>query len=486
MAWSFDSYLPVVTARESGGNDDAQNPTSSASGRYQFIDRTYLPLARAAFPGRSDDALMAMKNDPQVQNTVMRSFTDQNVQQLQRAGIEPNNGTVYAAHFLGAPGAVRALSASDDTPISQAVSAGSISANPGVFKNIRTVGDFKRWAGSYGGASTADPTTTGSITASAPGVGIPPSGRTPLGPIGSVLGGTGASAQEAPEPWSASDALIGAGASLMSVYNPSGAAALMAQLKDRKKTAKSSPWELKNYNPETGRAIRVNSETGEFQPYQVTSPYRTMDDTQRNMFNEADDNIGINSSVIANAQKYQQMIADNKIDLSLAARSKDFINSSLDASNEVGRNTQAFLQWRNGLANDLLRLNKGTQTDRDYANTLKELAPGLSNLDNRATLTALDAISTKARDHLGRQIQRQTGVLDEYGDQAPRGDYRETYGSLLPKYEETEKSFAEKRKAYLSRQDDASKADAAAPGPRVAPAREGTSFGDFMRKRLGR
>lgn len=296
-------------------------------------------------------------------------------------------------------------------------------------------------------------------------------------------GGPGAWFGQGQEGWSAGDALIGSGMSLMAMSgNAQGAAALAHMLKSaQEKKPKGNQWSIKNLNPETGKGLYVNESTGQVQERQFTTPYKTMGDTEKKVFNESDDNIGVNSSIIGNTQKYQQMIADGKIDLSLAARSKDFMNSTLDSSDEVGRNTQAFMQWRNGLANDLLRLNKGTQTDRDYANTLKELAPGLSNYDNRGTLTALDAIAGKAREHLGRQIQRQTGVLDEYGEQAPKGDYRERYGTLQPKYEQAEKDFAEKRKAYLARQDAASQAQANAPGPRVAPNRGGSpSFLDFM------
>ncbi|MBX9654476.1 hypothetical protein K2Y11_12750 [bacterium] len=357
-----------------------------------------------------------------------------------------------------------------------------------------------------GGANAADLPAEGASTASfngAAGFNIPGQGSSNSPGIVSppasapadesyknefLKGGPGALVGQGRDDWSGSDALIGSGMALMAMSgNHQGAAALAQLLTKGRKKETSSPWAIKNFNPETGKGLYVNGDTGQVEERQFAKPYKTMDDTQRKMFNEFDDNIGINSSIIANSQKYQQMIADGKIDLSLAARSKDFLNSYVDASDEVGRNTQSFLQWRNGLANDLLRLNKGTQTDRDYANTLKELAPGLSNYDNRGTLTALDAITGKARDHLGRQIQRQTGVLDEYGENAPKGDYRSNYSTLLPKYEQAEQDFAEKRKSYLSRQDAASQAQESSSTPRVAPNNGSSgSFTDFMRRRQQR
>lgn len=48
-AFNPDTYLPYLRKRESGGNDRAANPNSTAKGRYQFIDATWKTIA----PGES-------------------------------------------------------------------------------------------------------------------------------------------------------------------------------------------------------------------------------------------------------------------------------------------------------------------------------------------------------------------------------------------------------------------------------------------------
>jgi hypothetical protein len=70
-----------------------------------------------------------------------------NAKHLANAGFEPNASNVYLAHFLGPAGAVKALSVSPETPVSQAVSSAAIYANPSVFNKVRTVGDLINWSG---------------------------------------------------------------------------------------------------------------------------------------------------------------------------------------------------------------------------------------------------------------------------------------------------------------------------------------------------
>jgi hypothetical protein len=130
MPFDLDNYMRIAMGRESGGNPNARNPRSSASGQFQFIDPTYMAYARKMNPGVSEGALMAKKNDPQMQNAVMRAFTQDNVNTLQNAGIDPNNGSAYAAHFLGPQGALKALKADPNTPIDQVVDPQALAANP--------------------------------------------------------------------------------------------------------------------------------------------------------------------------------------------------------------------------------------------------------------------------------------------------------------------------------------------------------------------
>jgi hypothetical protein len=131
-----------------------QNPRSSARGLYQFVDRTFVEQFRRAFPdaaqGRSDADVLRFRgarlaDGRQVEDVLGPAFTQQNVQALGRANIEPNGTNVYLAHHFGADGAVRMLNADRGTPIDRLVSRQVMEANP--FLRGLTVNQVLSWAG---------------------------------------------------------------------------------------------------------------------------------------------------------------------------------------------------------------------------------------------------------------------------------------------------------------------------------------------------
>lgn len=140
------SYFANTRRSESGGNDSAKNPNSSATGRYQFLDSTWQGLAQQ-YPelGLTPDG----RNDPAQQEKAMKAFTMDNARQLKASGIGVNPGTLYAAHFLGAGGASKVLSADPNTPVASLVGPEVVQANPQLAN--MTVGEFQQWAASKGG-----------------------------------------------------------------------------------------------------------------------------------------------------------------------------------------------------------------------------------------------------------------------------------------------------------------------------------------------
>lgn len=148
-----DTYYASIRSAESGGNDAAKNPTSSATGRYQFLGSTWGQVA-AAHP---ELGLTANgRNDPAQQERAIRAFTQDNANQLQAAGIPITGGSLYAAHFLGVGGAKQAYRNSDNTPMPDVVGPGVVSANG--FLRGMTVGQFKQWAEKKGGGGSGTPT----------------------------------------------------------------------------------------------------------------------------------------------------------------------------------------------------------------------------------------------------------------------------------------------------------------------------------------
>ena len=154
------AYLSSIRSAESGGNDAAKNPTSTATGRYQFIQSTWAGImAKHPELGLTADG----RTNADQQELAIRVFTADNAKALAASGIEPTGGNLYAAHFLGAGGASTVLAAPDDALVSDLVGPGVVSANG--FLSGMTVADFKSWAARKGGSGVSFSETEAGMTA---------------------------------------------------------------------------------------------------------------------------------------------------------------------------------------------------------------------------------------------------------------------------------------------------------------------------------
>ena len=140
------NYFAATRGSESGGNPNAKNPNSSASGLYQFTDGTWSDLMKK-YPalGLTADGRM----DPAQQELAMQAFTLDNAEILKNSGVPISGGSLYAAHFLGAGSAPRVLTAPPETRMTSLVPSAVIKANP--FLADMTAGDFAQWAAKKGG-----------------------------------------------------------------------------------------------------------------------------------------------------------------------------------------------------------------------------------------------------------------------------------------------------------------------------------------------
>lgn len=135
------SYLAAMVGRESGGNADAKNPTSSATGLTQFIDSTWIEQMRDGvtpqrmgidISGMSDEQLLALRTDPDVSLMMGAAYAEKNAAYIQRmTGRTASEGDLYLAHFLGPEGAVNMLNADP--------SANAADVNPSAAQSNRTV-----------------------------------------------------------------------------------------------------------------------------------------------------------------------------------------------------------------------------------------------------------------------------------------------------------------------------------------------------------
>jgi hypothetical protein len=156
-------YLLATARVESNLNPNAQVPTSSARGLFQFIDQTWLatlkeqgptlgyaPYARAIsqLPSgeyavtdrRLQKAIMNLRSDPGANALMAGAFTRVNAAKLAaRLGRDPTEGELYIAHFLGPNGAGRLIGLAASSPAAPAAAAFPEAAadNPSIFYDRR-------------------------------------------------------------------------------------------------------------------------------------------------------------------------------------------------------------------------------------------------------------------------------------------------------------------------------------------------------------
>lgn len=131
---TIEQFLDLLMVAESGGNDQARNPLSTATGAYQFIESTFLYVMRRHFPKRIENLtnpqILALRTDRQIARDAAQAFTKDNATQLVAAGHASSFPHLRLAFLLGVGGAIQILNAKPDTPLSSLVGPAVIRANP--------------------------------------------------------------------------------------------------------------------------------------------------------------------------------------------------------------------------------------------------------------------------------------------------------------------------------------------------------------------
>lgn len=141
------ALVDQIIGAESGGNPNATNPNSSAAGPGQFINSTWLDVARKIRPelsDRPDSEVLALKTDPELARQATDYYAQQNQAILAKNGLPVTPGSTYLAHFAGPQGAVKILQADPNAPVESILGASVVKANP--FLAGMTAQGLQAWA----------------------------------------------------------------------------------------------------------------------------------------------------------------------------------------------------------------------------------------------------------------------------------------------------------------------------------------------------
>ncbi|MFZ5931207.1 MAG: hypothetical protein ACOY15_08310 [Pseudomonadota bacterium] len=181
----FD-HLINTAMRESSLNPVAKAGASSASGMFQFIEQTWLGMVKqhGAGHGLGEQAakifqdsrgryivpdpaqrqeILALRKDTKLSALMAGELTNDNRKVLERKlGREVDGGELYAAHVLGASGAARLITATEQSPSANAANLfpSAARANHGIFYEkgrARTVAEVTEFLTGKGTAPSVTP-----------------------------------------------------------------------------------------------------------------------------------------------------------------------------------------------------------------------------------------------------------------------------------------------------------------------------------------
>jgi hypothetical protein len=139
----FD-FLMRTASRESNFDASARAATSSAAGMFQFIEQTWFAMVArygdqhgmaeeaAAIQQNADgrftisdparrEAVLNLRFDPEAASFMAGELAAENASRIESAiGRSPTTGELYAAHFLGAGGAIRLIQGVESNPTQRA------------------------------------------------------------------------------------------------------------------------------------------------------------------------------------------------------------------------------------------------------------------------------------------------------------------------------------------------------------------------------
>ena len=137
------AYFPLLARIESNNRPYVKAATSSASGLYQFIKSSW-EAEGGEWGTISSKAFGGLRPSEAEQTRRAETFTDKNARYLANKGIESNEASLYASHFLGVLTASRMIAAGIDERADVIAGPAATKANRSILDG-KTVGEFYSW-----------------------------------------------------------------------------------------------------------------------------------------------------------------------------------------------------------------------------------------------------------------------------------------------------------------------------------------------------
>ena len=156
LGYNDSRYRKAAFGKESGGNNNAVNGDTGATGKGQFLATTWISFGKSAVGkalrgNMSESAWLEQRKNPAAMDAAMDWYRDTARAHLQANGVPWNDTTAYLAHFAGAAGAVAIYQADPnglarDTVRKLKNGGLMIEKNKTVFTEKRTNADMMAWA----------------------------------------------------------------------------------------------------------------------------------------------------------------------------------------------------------------------------------------------------------------------------------------------------------------------------------------------------
>lgn len=133
---AINTYLQRTKQAESGGINNAQSPTSSAFGPFQFTRGTWQKMIDKYAPPeiKARPDVQSLRSDPGLSEFMAGKLAEENAQSLAKKEVPVNDGSLYVAHFAGGQRAARMYIANPKAPATKFFAPFEIEANPTILK----------------------------------------------------------------------------------------------------------------------------------------------------------------------------------------------------------------------------------------------------------------------------------------------------------------------------------------------------------------